>query len=54
MRAKPRKRSQHRVIMEPSARKVMAEGKEMGEVSRGDKSRVKGQSHTLKNVMVTG
>lgn len=34
--------------------KVMAEGKEMDEFSRGDKSRVKGQRHILRNVMATG
>lgn len=34
--------------------KVMAEGKEMDEVSRGGESRVKGQSHIVRNVMVTG
>ena len=34
--------------------KVMAKGKEMDEFSRGEKSRVKGQRHILRNVMVTG
>ena len=34
--------------------KVMAEGKEMDEVSRGGKSRIKDQSHIVRNVMATG
>ena len=32
---------------------VMAEGKEMDEVSRGGKSRIKDQSHIVRNVMAT-
>lgn len=34
--------------------KVMAEGKEMEEVSGGDDSRVKGRGHARRNVTVTG